>query len=117
MDANPGILDNLYDKAKVYAEVNLELYKLKAVEKSAHIVSELASKFILSAFVLLCFFVFNIGLSIYLGDVLGKMHYGFFMISGFYMVLTLVFYVFRRKWIKTPVRNSVITAALNIDKS
>lgn len=112
----PGSFELLYEKAKEYAGISLEIYKLNAVEKSAYIVSELASKFILAFFILICFLVFNIGLALYLGEILGKPYYGFFLITGFYLLLTAIIYVFRKSWIKTPVCNAVVVAALNIDK-
>ncbi|HLP19907.1 MAG TPA: hypothetical protein VK174_06380, partial [Chitinophagales bacterium] len=68
----------------------------------------------LSVIVMLSLFalVFNIGVALWLGEVLGKSYYGFFIVAGFYLLTGVVLHFFLRSWIKKPVSDLIITQAL-----
>ena len=55
---------------------------------------------------------FNIGMALWLGDLLGEVYYGFFIVAVFYLVVGVILYFFLRKWIKGPVSKLIITEAL-----
>jgi hypothetical protein len=48
---------------------------------------------------------------------MGKSYYGFFVISGFYALLALIFGIFRKQLIKNPVNNSIIEQVLEEEAS
>jgi phage-related holin len=105
-------IEMLYEKAKEYTNTSLDLYKLTAVDKTAEVVSSLSFRL---AFLFLAAFIslfFNIGLSLYLGELLENNAAGFFIVSLFYLLFTLLLYVFREKWIKIPVSNLIIKELL-----
>ncbi len=95
------------------AESKLHLWKLKAVDKTAHLAS--TGIWSLCLFVLSVFFVLmiNIGLALWVGELLGKSYYGFFVLSLFYVFLGLVLYAFRKQLVKTPVINFIIKSFLD----
>ncbi|MBK7883337.1 MAG: phage holin family protein [Chitinophagaceae bacterium] len=113
MENHTNTIKSLFQEAGDYLEVRLELLKLKAVDKSSGLVSSLGSVFIMMLMGFLFFFIFNIGLAFWLGDLLGKFHYGFFVVAGFYALVGLVFYIFRNKFLKAPLSNMVIKKLLN----
>jgi hypothetical protein len=43
---------------------------------------------------------------------LGKTYYGFFLVSGFYLLAGIIVYSNREKWIKEPVSDAVIDKLL-----
>jgi len=49
---------------------------------------------------------------LWLGELLGKSYYGFFIVAGFYALLALIFSIFRKQLIKNPVNNSIIEQVL-----
>lgn len=105
-------IEMLYEKAKEYTNTTLELYKLTAVDKAAEVISSLSFRI---AFLLIAAFFtlfFNIGLSLYLGELLDSNAAGFFIVSLFYLVFGLLFYIFRQKWIKSPISNLIIKELL-----
>lgn len=106
-------IGSLLEKTKQYTHTSVELYKLKAIDKSADIISSLAAQTTIGLFVVLFILMVNIGLSLWLGEVVGKTYLGFLIVSGFYAIAAIVLYVMRNKWIKSPVRNSIIEQALN----
>ena len=77
MEDQKNQLELLFEKATDYVETRLDLFKLKATQKSTDVISSLASRLILILIVTLIVFMVNIGLALLLGEVLGKSYYGF----------------------------------------
>lgn len=105
-------IENLFEKAEDYTKTSIELLKLNAIDKSADFVSFIAARVILFTGVALFFLIGNIGIALWVGEILEKTYYGFFAVAAFYALLSIVLYVFREQWIKIPVSNSVITQLL-----
>jgi hypothetical protein len=112
MEQKPNPLEALIDAVTDYGKVSYELVKLRIVDK----LTDLISSFVpLSVFILLLtsFLLFlNIGIALWLGDVLGKAWYGFMIIAGFYLVAGLIIYFFLNKPIKRAVGNHFIRTIL-----
>jgi len=58
-------------------------------------------------------FILNIGLSFWLGSLLGETWYGFFAVGGFYAVLAIVLIIFKKKWLKGPLNDVIVNKMLN----
>lgn len=106
-------IELLVESVEKYGKTGLELYRLKAIDKSAEILSSLTSKVILVIYFTLVFIVLNTGIALWIGDLMGKSYLGFFAISAFYFITGIAIYFFRNRWIKTPIRNSFVINALN----
>jgi hypothetical protein len=105
--------DRLYSKVETLGISSFELAKLKSIEASSSVATSLIS--VLSVTVMVVFFVtvLNIGVALWLGDLLGKLYYGFFILSGFYFIVGLILYFFLRGWIQEKVSRLIITKALS----
>jgi hypothetical protein len=57
-------------------------------------------------------FVMNIGIALWLGELLGKACYGFFIVAAFYLIAGILFHFFLYKWIRKPISNLIINQAL-----
>ena len=55
--------------------------------------------------ILLCI---TIGAALLIGEWVGKIYYGFFIVGGIYLIIGLVIYSMRDKLIKTKVSNKLI---------
>jgi hypothetical protein len=112
MEDNAKVLESLLEKAVEFGKTTYELEKLKALNKSSDIASTLiphSAVFIsISSFML---FV-NLGLALWLGEILGRIFFGFFLIAGFYAVLTLIIHFFMHKWLKKLIWNYIIRQLL-----
>jgi hypothetical protein len=115
MEEEKSHVEVLIEKTGDYARKNIELYKLKAIDKSADVVSTIAADITIISIIVLFVLVINIGLALWLGELLGRNYYGFFLIAGFYALCGIVFYAFRDKLIKHPVRNSILKHTLKLD--
>ena len=56
--------------------------------------------------------VLNIGIALFLGELLGKSYWGFFIVAAFYFVVGMVMHFFLHRWIKKPLSDSIINQAL-----
>jgi hypothetical protein len=113
MENHAHSIESLVERVEEYGKTNIELYKLKTIDKSADIISSLAAKLTVIVFFTLIFLILNIGIALWIGDLLGKTYYGFFTVAAFYTLVGVLLYAFRDQWIKTPVKNSIIINALN----
>ena len=112
MEENPKMLESLVDQAKDYGQSGLILIKLKALDKSSDVLSSAFSNFIGPAIICVFLFFANIGLAIWIGEMLGSMNAGFFIVAAFYLVVAIFMHVFLRKWIKRLTQNLIIKNVL-----
>lgn len=112
MNEQSDLFESLIEKGEQYGKTTIELLKLKTLDKSADVVSNLVSWLIVVIFAVLFFLILNIGVALWIGELLGKSYYGFFVVSGFYALLALVFGIFRKQLIKMPVNETIINQVL-----
>ncbi len=109
MEEKTNLIEPLIERAQEYGKSGYELMKLKALEKTADVTSALISRgavvLVLSIFLVLV----NIGLSLWIGEELGKPYYGFFCVAAFYAIAGIVLYFFLHEKIKMRINNSLIT--------
>jgi hypothetical protein len=112
METPATAFETLFERVEEYTKTSIELAKLKGLETTTEIVSLLIAR--LSVIIVLSLFllVFNIGVALWLGDVLGKNYYGFFIVAAFYLLAGVVLHLFLHRWIKKPVSDLIITQAL-----
>jgi hypothetical protein len=117
METPGNLLESLFERAEAYSKTTFELSKLKALETTTVVVTNLVSR--LSVVVMVALFVLlsTIGVALFLGDLLGKAYYGFFIVAAFYLLSGIILYFFLQKWIKRPVSDLIITQALQQDSS
>ncbi|MGE5393315.1 MAG: hypothetical protein ACM3P1_01155 [Candidatus Saccharibacteria bacterium] len=113
MEQQENLIESLIEKGEQYGKTTLELMKLKALDKSADVTSTLASWIIVVVLIVLFFLILNIGIALWIGELLGKTYLGFFVVAGFYGLLALIFGIFREKLVKKPVNNSIISQVLD----
>ena len=112
MENNTSTIETLFEKAEDYTRTTAELMKLKAVDKTADVASSMLSRGAVSIVFVMFAFLVNIGLSLWIGELLGKTYYGFFIVSSFYLLISILLYIFRDPVIKMPVSNFIIVRML-----
>jgi hypothetical protein len=112
MEDKAKSLESLLNSATDYGKTTYELIKLKALDKTSDVVSSVVPHsvvlIILSSFTLFL----NLGIAFWLGEILGKIFYGFMIISGFYFIIGVIIYFLMYKWLKKLVCNYVIKQML-----
>lgn len=108
MAEHHGPIDALVERAEDYGKTTLELLKLNAVDKSADIVSFIAVRLVIFIVAALLVFILNIGVAIWIGQLVGQLYLGFFIVGGFYTVVLGIIHFYKESWIRIPVSNAII---------
>ncbi|WP_299253488.1 hypothetical protein [uncultured Cytophaga sp.] len=98
-----------------YVTTNATLYKLTTIKKAADIVSGLVSNLVLLMVVVFFLLMLSVGMSLWIGEILLSPYKGFLIVSGFYVFLFIVFFVFKTQLLKNPTRNIVVKEILKKD--
>jgi hypothetical protein len=112
MEENAKLIESLLERTAEYGKTSFELVKLKTLDKSSDIVSTIIPHSIV--FVLIASFLIfvNFGLAFWLGEILGRMFFGFFAIAAFYFIIGIFVHFFMHKWLKKKISNYMIKQML-----
>lgn len=113
MENKPTNVEELFYKLKEYVDIRLDLFRLKSVNKISGILSTLMVVLILVILLFLVMICLTIGIALLIGAWLGKAYYGFFIIGGIYIIIGLVLYYGRDKYLKKPVSDKLIKELLD----
>jgi len=112
MEDNVKIIEELLGKVVAYGKTELQLAKLKALDKTSDAVSTVVPHLIVIALVSIFMLFVNLGIAFWLGGILGNIYYGFFAVAAFYGIMVLVLRLFMHKWLKRHVGNYIIRHVL-----
>jgi hypothetical protein len=112
MEDNTKLLESLLEKAKEYGITSFELAKLKTIDKASDIVSSFVPFLIVIILFITCLLFLNLGVALWLGDILGRTFYGFLIVAGFYLFVGLILRFFLRDWIKRVVGDFFVSHLL-----
>ncbi|TCC86280.1 phage holin family protein [Pedobacter hiemivivus] len=106
-------IEGLFDDAKDYIDTRIEYTRLYLVEKVAKIFADLVT----NAAVIICFilaFLFGtLTLALFLSDVLGSYARGFGCVAALYLLLALIVYFTKEKYIEKAIINFTIRNYFN----
>ena len=109
----PGAnFNQLFDTVGDYVETRIELLKLDSTKKVSDLASDIAVHGIIAFIAIIFLIVLNIGVGYWLGELFGKIHYGFFALAGFYLFVGIIFLLAKNAIVKRPVANAVIKKIL-----
>ena len=108
----PSEIEQLFDKAEIYAKTSAELVKLQVIDKTADVVSSVTALIVLGSMVTLFTLFVNVALGLYLGRLLHEYYLGFLIVSGFYLFVAIIIYFLKDRLIKTSISNLVISKLL-----
>jgi ABC-type uncharacterized transport system fused permease/ATPase subunit len=112
MEDNKKLLESLVERATDYGKTSFELVKLQAVDKTSEVVSSVVPHTVVIILFSSFMLFLNLGLALWLGDMLGKIFYGFFIVSAFYVITGIVIHLLMHKTLKKIIRNYVIQQLL-----
>lgn len=106
----------LYEKAEQYSKTSFKLLQLTTIEKTSDVISSLSVIIVISILCAMYTLFINIGISLYIGALLKNTALGFFIVSGFYFILVIAVYIFRKSLIKIPIDNLIVFKLLKEEK-
>ncbi len=102
-------IEVLIERVEDYTVTTLELAKLHTLQTTATVVTSLVWRLSVSFIFILFLLLVSTGIAVLLGNLLGQLYYGFFIVAGFYLFAGLVLHFFLRSWIANPICNLIIT--------
>ncbi len=112
MEDNIKLAESLLQRVAELGLTSFELAKLKALDKTADVVSSFVPQFIVMLLIASFTIFFNLGVAFWLGEILGGIYWGFLVVAGFYGFVAILVYLFMRKWLKRVVGDYIIKQAL-----
>jgi hypothetical protein len=112
MEDNAKLIESLLEKAAEYGKTSFELAKLKVIDKITDLVSSLVPHSVVFALIMVFVLFFNLGLAFWLGEIIGKTYYGFFIVAGFYGIAGVIVHFFMHKRLKKITGNCFIKQVL-----
>lgn len=113
METETTFFKPLLDSAEAYAKTSFELLKLKTIDKSVRVVSDFASHCVVFFFITMFVFCINIALALWIGELLGKVYFGFLGLAIFYAILAAILHFFMHNRLKAYFSNTIISQILD----
>jgi hypothetical protein len=112
MEETKQLIESLLESASEYGKTSYELVKFKALDKTSDVVSSFVPHTVV--FVLIASFMLflNLGLAFWLGEILGNIYFGFFVVAAFYGIAAIILHFFMHKWLKKLIGNYFIKQVL-----
>jgi ABC-type multidrug transport system permease subunit len=112
MEENQNAIESLFERAVEYGKTSFELAKLKIIDKITDLVSSLVPNSVVFILIMVFIVFLNLGLAFWLGEILGKTYYGFFIVAGFYGIAGVIVHFFMHKRLKKITGNYIIKQVL-----
>ncbi len=112
METPAHSIESLFERTEAYSKTTYELSKLKLLETTNIVLTSLIARLSTMLMIAMFSFVLSIAVALWLGDILGKAYYGFFIVAGFYLLAGLVLHFFLHSWVKKPISELIIKQAL-----
>ena len=108
MENKPTNLEELFEKLREYADTRIDLLKLKGISKVSGFMSSVIASLVLIVLLCAVLICITVGVALVIGEYIGKIYLGFFIVGVIYLIIGLVLYSNRGKLIKTPISNKLI---------
>lgn len=102
----------IIESLEKYFKTSFEIVKLKSVEKTSDLFSTLIFRFILSIIATLSALILSIGCAYWLGDIFGKIYYGFIVVGTLWGV-TFFFLLLTNTILKRKINDFIIKQLLS----
>ena len=112
MEEHTKTIESLLEKTVELGKTSLELARLKAVDKASEVISTIIPNVVVIILMIIFLLFLNIGLSLWIGEILDRMFFGFFIVAGFYCLTALFLHIVLRKRFKRCLHNNFIQLLL-----
>ena len=101
-------IETIFLDAKAYIDTRIEYTRLSAVEKGAKIFADLITNGTVIICFMLAFLFGTFTLALFLSNVLGSFTRGFGCVSGIYIILAIIIYLIKDKFMEPGLVNLLI---------
>ncbi len=101
-------ISDILDSAKTYIDTRLEYTRLYIVEKASKLVADMVTNLTVVICFVLAFLFGTFTLALFLSDVLGSYTRGFGCVAGIYLLLAIIVYLTKDRFIEKHLINMMI---------
>ena len=112
MKLDLSFMEPLLEKVGHFGQLNIDLIKYKILDKVADLISSFIARFMLLLMMSIFAVFSSLGAALWIGELLGKIYYGFFAVALFYGLVS-VFVMYLQQAIKLRMNNWIISKMLN----
>lgn len=105
-------IEELVTNSGKLAETKAEIFALKTTRKASVAVSEVVTRLSFLLVLIFMLLMLSFGAAYWVGGLLESMTAGFLTVAGFYTLVGLLLFAFKKEAIATPVQNYFIKKAL-----
>ena len=105
-------MEPLLEKVGHFGQLNIDLIKYKILDKVADLISSFIARFLLLLMISIFAVFLSLGAALWIGELLGKIYYGFFVVALFYGLLSIIIMSLQHS-IKMRMNNWIISKMLN----
>jgi len=102
---------------KAYVNTEIELAKLVAAEKLSKVFSNLVAVIFVSFVFVFCLLFASVTVAYLVGEWTGKMWLGFLAVTLFHLLLAIITWVTREKFIRVPIMNAILRQLFDNDQT
>jgi len=106
-------IERLLASVSDIAETKIELAKLRVASKISVSLSSFIAIMMAVLLSVTAIIIISFGVAYFIGNRLNNLSYGFFIVGGFHVLVCLLIYVNRRKWLQDPLSNLFIKKIIN----
>ncbi len=96
------------DHVKEYINNRIAALKLQTAEKTSQFASNFIAIAVVAAIMLLFVIFISMGTALWLGDWIGNLWSGFFIVGGAWLLIALVVWFSREKFLRLPIMNKML---------
>ena len=101
-------VESIFQHIKQYLETRWELFILNTSDRASSMISSIASILLIAVSMIFVLLFLSIGAAMWIGGSYNDYSIGFIYVGLFYLVISIVLYVFRNSLIKMPVVNRIL---------
>jgi hypothetical protein len=110
MEEERNRIESLAHNLRHYIDTRWNLLVLNTSDKASNIISSVASILLMAVSMIFVLLFLSIGAALWIGRSVNDSSVGFLYVGIFYLIVAAVLYALRKKLIKIPVMNKLITA-------
>lgn len=113
MKSSVMLIEPLFERIEAYSETSLKLAKLKVLDGLITVGTNLITRLSVALMFVLFTIMAGIAVAQFLGEIMGKPYYGFFIVAIIYLIIGIVLHFFLGNWIKKPINDLIVSASFN----
>lgn len=106
------LIEELVEKLEEYGKTYIEVARLKAIRTTSIVASQLAAKSIILLVMSMFIFSLSIGISLWVGSLMGAYYLGFFVVAGCYLIISLILIFAAPNLLQKGIRSFIIRHVL-----